>query len=216
MHLFFLSGLECFLFSCCLAGCELLGPCTVKRCLRSHLCACCTITHPLSSLRLNCRVRAESQPRHSWLTVVVRLLPTPIYKKCRSALLRLLSREAPLSTPRLLVLCDCNLCVFGGALRVPCSPLSKEFYQPPHTRFPWTNNQVADLLLFPSRWCLSDREGQHTHHAHMQKTYALACKCGFVFSRKKSKKWALLSVHLSHWNWRWRNNHWEEVIQFPL
>lgn len=43
---------------------------------------CCTISYPLSSLRINCCVRAESQPQHSSLTVKVWLtvcLPPLLY-----------------------------------------------------------------------------------------------------------------------------------------
>lgn len=58
--------------------------------------------------------------------------------------------------PRL-VLCDCDHGAFGGAPRVPALPrVSAELYRPLHTPSPWTNIQVADLLLFPL-WVMSIR-----------------------------------------------------------
>lgn len=189
-------------------GFKLLGP-ALLRDVQNPTCVtdlCCTIKYPLSSLRLNCCVRAESQPWHSCLISVVWLTVCchSYIKKCRSTLLRLLSREALLSPPQLHVLCDCDLCVFGGALCIPCSPLTEEFYHPPRTPCPWTNIQVAGSLLFPSGWCLLERDNQHIHTTLTCRRHMHWCANVDLFFLKIKASSVVISLSLSHWNWQCR------------
>lgn len=182
-------------------------------CSRPHL--------PSHFPRLNSSIKAELKPWHSFrFSGLVRHLSaaTPAYKTLVYSSPPLVSRGPSLPSPRLLVLCDCDLRASGGALTIPCSPAPEGFYHQLHTLHPWTNIQVDDLLLSPSGCCLSDGDRPHREIYIQQTTCSHADVNLLVVIKLSPSCWNRLRCRQPDLNKSfilWNNSR-EELVEFPL
>lgn len=144
-------------------------PCSLLRYVKFHLRIrlVLALTQPLSSL---CVGLQRSSPLLSSLSVKVRLkvcLLQVLHIKMHTRLC-LLSQEALLFVPRLLVVCDCNLCAFGTtsapsrAAPFQHSVITHRIHLVPRWIFGW-----LACFQFSSGWCVSDGDENTQAHTRM-------------------------------------------------